>query len=666
MLRHYVTIAFRSLRRHAGYAFLNAFGLALGLACAFLAVLFIRDELGQDAFHEKADRIMLVSSANLTTPWPLADAIREYVPGVETVVRTGWNGSLVRLPGETQQREIEGSIKLVDSTFLDVFTFPLAQGDARTALDRIDGLVVTEREARSLFGTTDAMGKTLDVQVSNMWHTLTVTGIAENPPKNTTVGFSALARLELHDAKYREPDSWGASMYNTYALLENGVTRAAFDTSLVAMGKAHDPHFKGETYTRTFFSTPLRDFYLSGLGGYRAGGFTGDVRYLKLFGAIALVVLLIASINYVNLATARGVERAREVGVRKAVGAGRAQVSRQILVESMLLALGAGLLALALRPSHCPPSTRFSTRACRWAWQTRGSWPACWASRWLTGVLAGVYPALVLARYKPTRVLKAGTPAGPGGSWLRRGLVVTQFAATIGLLVYTGLVFKQIDFLSSRYPLPENARLVTLEVPSEWQSRTPTIKNALADLPGTEGVAATTGLPGRVGMYFGVRDSAGTDLTFAAVKGDRDFIRVMNLEETAGDADPPDVPLRMFINEAGMRLMNKPWKPGVTAPLGIINNGISSEGETEIAGVLRDFPFKSLREPIEPLMFTEGVDTLDYGMVVARVDASAAADISVGATRRVGTVLRTPPETCSTSRISWPISTKAKPNSRRS
>ncbi len=371
----------------------------------------------------------------------------------------------------------------------------------------------------------------------------------------------------------------------------------------------------------------MTDFYLSGIE--ESSTFTGKAGYMKLFGAIALVILLIAILNYVNLATASGMRMAREVGVRKAVGSGRGQVARGLLVEALLLvglsfALSVGLVLLAT-----PLVNAFFDKGIVLGWDALPVWAGAFGLMIGVGLLAGAYPALVLSRFSPARVLKSGPQGAIGGTWLRRGLVVTQFAATIGLLVFTGFVFRQLDHVESRYPMPDDSRLAVLSLEREWGKRSATVEQALADLPGVIGTAASTGVPGQIGNRYGFLPD-GPDAEFdiiAGFFGDRDFADLLGMP-TAHESTDLSVPgaLRLFVNEAAMQRSALDWSPGVIFPVGVVENGVDGSKSTELAGVLTDFPYESLRDPIAPLFYAEAPDTSRFLYVVSRV-----ASDSVGA-----------------------------------
>ena len=415
------------------------------------------------------------------------------------------------------------------------------------------------------------------------------------------------------------------SSYRSYVRLAPGIDGAAYAAGVPSRVQAVDPI--ADMWTgRRFAALPMTDFYLSGIEENSA--FTGKAGYMKLFGAIALVILLIAILNYVNLATASGMRMAKEVGVRKAVGSGRGQVARGLLIEALMLvglsfALSVGLVVLAT-----PLVNSFFDKGITLGWDALPVWASAFGLMTLVGLLAGAYPALVLSRFSPARVLKSGPNGAIGGTWLRRGLVVTQFAATIGLLVFTGFVFRQLDHVESRYPMPDDSKLAVLTLEREWSKRSATVEDALSELPGVTGTAAATGVPGQIGNRYGFLPD-GPDAEYdiiAGFFGDRNFADLIGMPTAheASDASPGE--FRVFVNESAMQRAALDWSPGVAFPVGVVEGGVDGRETTQLAGVLTDFPYESLRDPIAPLFYAEAPDTSRFQYVVTRV-----ASDSVGA-----------------------------------
>ena len=627
---HTLRIAARRLVRHPGFTSLNAFGLAIGLACALLALFYVRDETRVDRFHADADRIVAISMTDSTLEggdtylsYPVADAVAD-LSQVERAVRVTTRSSRVRV--SEAAGEVTSSVLFTEAGFFDLFSFPLSAGNPASVLGQPNEIVLTPTSASQLFGQTDPVGQTVEYLRSSWtgpgeWIPLIVTGVAFDPPHHSTIQFEAVARFEARaDDTYGNSDSWGNQWLQTYARLVPGTDAAAFAASMPNQMASVDPSNMAESFwgQRYYVPVPIADVYFS--VDNESSQFTGKAAFMRLFGLIALAVLLIAVLNYVNLATARGLRMAREVGVRKAVGAGRGQVARQLLAEALLLVSLAFVIAVGIVLLALPLFNTFFGKEVVLGWDALPVWAGALGLMTGVGLLAGAYPALVLSRFAPARVLKSGPHGAIGGTWLRRTLVVAQFAATIGLLVFTASVFRQLDHLQSAYQLPEDARLAVLRAPFGWDTRTPTIKAALADLPGVRGTAATSSVPGRVGMRFGISQEGRDPLMMAAVSADADYIALMDLpmaRETPRLAS--DSPQRIYANESLLRAMGEEWRADLTIPIVVRPDGMSSDGASPLAGVMTDLPYESLREPIQPMFIAEMPDTSDFSYVVAKV-----------------------------------------------
>jgi putative ABC transport system permease protein len=514
-----------------------------------------------------------------------------------------------------------------EAEFFTTFSFPLASGNPASALGGPNDLVLTPEAAQKLFGNADPVGQTVEYfhtrwREPGQWIPLTVTAVALDPPPHSTIQFEAVARFEArNNDAYGDPDSWGMRWLQTYVRLHPGSDVAAFTAALPDRLADADPNNSDDSFwgRQYYVPVPIADTYFS-VDTY-GSQFTGKAAFMRLFGLIALAVLIIAVLNYVNLATARGLRMAREVGVRKAVGAGRGQVARQLLVEALLLVTLAFVVAVGIVLLVLPLFNTFFGKEVVLGWDALPVWAGALVLMLGVGLLAGAYPALALSRFNPARVLKSGPTGAAGGAWLRRGLVVTQFAATIGLLVFTGFVFRQLGHLQSAYQLPDDARLAVVSTPYGWDSRTPTIKAALNDLPGVRGVAATSAVPGRVGMRFGISREEEEPLLMAAVMADRDYMRLMNFPmENEAPRLASDPPQRVYANQSLLRAMDEEWSPDLTIPVTPNADGSASTGgATPLAGVLTDLPYESLREPIQPLFIAEMADTSSFSYVVAEV-----------------------------------------------
>ena len=463
-----------------------------------------------------------------STPYPLRLALAEQAEVTSVMRRSGGGPTRMRIPGATD--EIRPRVLMTDAGFFDFFSFPLISGAPQPLAD-LSGLVLTPETAQMLFGDADAVGQVVEVfkpWPTPTWVPLTVTAIAARAA--CALDDRVWRRRPLRGAarRLRRPRQMGHEQLPQLRPPRARRRRSRLRCRTSSRIQAVDP-ISDMWSGRRFAALPMTDFYLSGIE--ESSAFTGKAGYMKLFGAIALVILLIAILNYVNLATASGMRMAREVGVRKAVGSGRGQVARGLLVEALLLvglsfALSVGLVLLAT-----PLVNSFFDKGIVLGWDALPVWAGAFGLMLVVGIVAGAYPALVLSRFSPARVLKSGPQGAVGGTWLRRGLVVTQFAATIGLLIFTASVFRQLDHVESRYPMPDDSRLAVLSLEREWGKRSATVEQALAELPGVIGTAASTGVPGQIGNRYGFLPD-GPDADFdiiAGFFGDRDFADLLGL-----------------------------------------------------------------------------------------------------------------------------------------
>jgi len=603
MLRNYLTTALRALRRQWGYAALNVAGLGVGMAVCLLIGLYVHAETQVDRFHAHADRIVQVGfelwgGRSTATPYPLAAALEAGVPGVQQAVRTLPRSDVPVL----DTTGLDGSFRALytEPAFFEVFTFPAVRGDAAAALAAPDGLVLTERLAALFFGEADPLGRTLRVGRGDEAADLTVRAVVRDVPEGSTTPFDLVAPVLLIPENQRPADGWSAYMYSTYALLTPGTSAADVEARLPDLLR---PHHEGDPPAA--FAIPLPEVYLSDL--HTASGFRGRTRYLYVFGSAALLVLLIAGINYVNLATAQGLGRAREVGVRKALGAGRAQVARQFFAESVVLSGLALLLALALVGVAFPGFNSLFGTALTWGGQA-GALAALAAFGVGVGVLAGAYPALVLARFDPVRALRQQARTGAGGGWLRSGLVVVQFGASSVLLIGTAVIASQLSYMQTKDLGFSGEQVVAFDLRSQssWEAQDALRQAALAH-PAVVSASVAGATPGqfRIGMGFTrsklpVETVGDPDemLMFRPARVDPHYVQTLGLRLIAGrDFDPDrtaDLERAFLINETTARRLG--WTPeeALGQPF-TLSQGVDPG---EVIGVVADFHTASLHGEI--------------------------------------------------------------------
>jgi putative ABC transport system permease protein len=606
ILRHYITIALRALHRQKGYAVLNVFGLGVGMAVCLLIGLYVHHETQVDRFHDNADRIAQFGfeafwGRGLQTPYPFARVLENDVPGIERAVRTR-SASNQRLIHEATGHEGEYLGTYTEPAFFEVFSFPALQGDPAAALTAPDGLILTETLARTIFGDDDALGQTLRLGSDD----LTVHAVVRDVPAGSTIRFEIVVPITLLPESQRPEDGWRMFTDETYALLAPGTSVEEVEARIPDVLR---PHFEGEPTPS--FAIALPALYLSDL--HKPSGFRGQTRYLYIFGFAALFVLLIAGINYVNLATAQGLRRAREIGVRKAVGANRSQVARQFLSESMLLSGLSLVVALVLVALVLPAFNTLFDKQFTLAGHA-GALVALALFVLVIGVLAGGYPALVLSRFDPIRVLRqqGGTDAGTG--WLRKSLVAVQFTASSVLLMGTAVIHSQVNYMQTKDLGFDGEQVVSFDLrTAEAWDMAETIRQEVLTHPGVLQAGVSSAIPTGFGMTMGygaghIAPASEVDpektISIRPARVDPYFVETMGLRLAAGRTFDPDQPSdaerAYVINEAFARALD--WTPeeAVGQPFRM---AFDDAEMGEIIGVVEDFHIASLHGEIAPVGF---------------------------------------------------------------
>ena len=626
MLSNYFTVALRHLNRQKGYSFINVMSLALGIACCLLIILYVRDELSYDRYHDKAERIYRVVtderqgdqvSRAAEVLLPTVTFMRNEFPEVEESVRfvPPGNAWMVRYG---DKGFYERSFYLADSTVFDVFDVPLVAGNPRTALSGNNRAVLSESIARKYFGDENPIGKILIAE--GTFH-LEVTGIMRDLPSNTHLGFDILASFRIQEAySDRTVDEWGWRRSHSYVLLQEGADPAELEAKLPAFVQKHlGNRYDNDEASLTLSLQPVSDIHLhSRLENELTPN--SDVSYVYLFIAVAAFIILIACINYMNLATARSAGRAREIGLRKVFGAARGQVVRQFLIESLTMTGLAVCLALVIAALGLPWFNMLTGKAM--GLDAGTSWFAVGASvliGLLIGCVSGSYPALYLSGFAPIETLKGSLSTGAGNARLRRLLVVGQFVISIALIICTGIVYSQLEYIRAK-----NMGLKTDQVIAVPQTfapvidKTRTFKQRVQASPHVVSVSATYTLPGHKFpvIPLTIRKSGEDEadkIELYQAWTDADYAEVLGIELLAG---------RYFDNSfsgdwigSGSTVLNETAAKrlgydSADAAVGMAferlmeeRQGWQEEGKSQhtIVGVVRDYHYASLHEPIGPL-----------------------------------------------------------------
>jgi putative ABC transport system permease protein len=650
MWRNYVVVGIRALAKNKTYAFINIFGLALGLAACLLILLYVRYEARYDAWLPNAENTYQLQShfrdrqtgeenKLQMASYVAGTALKKDFPQVDKSVYALASGPVVLRGGEALPTE---NVLLVDNLFFDVLPFPLVKGDPGTALAQANNLVLTEKEAQRLFGAQDPMGKTVTMVGRGITTDYRVTGIARDLPKNSHVAFDMVARFDPTTYFADSPEfatNWGWQSGWFYFTLKPGTDPQSLQAQFPAWEKRNikvqffgDQRFDaGEE--QDWKIANIRDIHLGEAqeGAMRPGN---DRRTIVTFAIIALLILGMACVNFTNLATARASQRAREVALRKVLGASRKQLMTQFLGESVLVASLAMLLALAMTELALPALSGFLDAELKLTYFGEGGLllPILGLIL-LVGAAGGLYPALYLSRFQPAQVLKANksTAEAAGSGQLRNVLVIAQFAVSIGLIICTAVVYAQTVYARSADPGYQREGLLQISNIGRRQV-TPKADAIVEEMRRLEGVQAV----GRSGIGINTRNSTNTGaqvpgrsepVNMGSYSVDAAFFRTMGIKLLAGrlfdenrpgdeattpfPADPvweKNLPARgvnIVVNDLAARRMGF---AGAQQAVGKVVKVAIVEAEyglvpATIIGVVQDSRFRSIRDPLEPLMF---------------------------------------------------------------
>ena len=638
MIERYLSAAARTFRTLRAHTLVNVLGLTLGATCALLIMLWVQDERGFDRFHRNFRDLYRVvadwpkndwKGVN-ATPMPLGPLVKAEVPEVAEAVRVTSHSRLVVRFRDKMFYESRGIV--VDPAFFEVFSFPFVKGDPKTAFRGPGDMVMTETMARKYFGGEDPLGRTVEVE----GRPAVVTGVVKDPPPASTLRFDFASSFAFVSEYTRLSTHWGALNFDTFLLLKKGADPRPAGPKITALAKANNcPQVvKGAS----FRLQPLSRLHLDARPYTRDTEVLGDRRLVDLFAAVAAAVLLIACVNFMNLATARSSARAKEVGIRKAVGAGRGRLARQFLGESFVLTGLAFGLALGLSLLLMPSFNRLTGKSLGFDLMNGRQLAGLAAAFLLTGLVSGSYPAAFLSGMRPALVLKRGGNLGPGspkrgggGASFRRALVVFQFVLSITLLIGTAAVHRQLRFVQRADLGFDRQGLVQVPLKASAAKEYAVFKRELLALPSVASVSAEnypfSSLAFRCAGNFDWEGREGrTDLDMIYAGVDEDFFETLGLELVAGrpfsSEFPNDKSGAVILNEEAVRAMGLGQAVGKWFSAG-------KDDKRTIVGVVRNARFQSLHYPVEPRMFyiTDFSESEDMGLALVKIrgeDASTA------------------------------------------
>lgn len=620
MIRNYIKVAFRNLGKNKGFSFINIFGLAIGIACSLIIFLFISDERSYDRFHQDADQIYRVVKdfvnddgsriPDATTPAPLAPALQQEAPEViaATRIRPNWGRSYLIKYGD--KKIPEEKLYGVDSSFFDVFTFPFVHGDAKSAFANINSIVLTQTAAKRFFGNDNPVGKTLLV---DSYGDMMVTGVLKDVPPNAHFHFDYLVSYHVQPGISPQLTNWNNYNDFTYVKLRPGTHMARLVQKIQALNDRNV-----EKSFSVFYVQPLTSIHLTSHLKWELEP-NGNEQHVYIFTLVAIFIILIAAINYMNLATAKASVRAKEIGVRKVIGAYRKSLVYQFLVESVITCLLASLLALVLAQLLLPLVTELTGK------------PLSLFSDWnlllylltgalVLGILAGFFPALYLSSFRPIAVLKNFKLNERGALGLRKGLVVVQFTISIVLIIGTIIISQQIHYLTSANTGMDTDQVVVVQnLGFLSASDANAFKNEVAQIPGVKKVCTSNGmLPDRFSTTRVRVKGSDNEQQVNFITIGYNFLDALTIEVKEGrgfsEKFPSDTlsngipggPLEqtvggVVLNETAVRDL------GITPPAVGKKMHWGEDGDTsyylDIVGVVKDFHFTSMRNQIKPFAF---------------------------------------------------------------
>jgi putative ABC transport system permease protein len=589
MIKNYLKIAFRVFKKHKGYSFINITGLAVGIACCVLILLWVQDELSFDRFHENYDEIYR-TTLNLegrwtgSSPWALAPILKREYPEVQSATRYRNNDILFTY----EDKSFNEATAFVDPDFFDIFNYPWVKGSQNPPLPTLNSVVITERTAKKYFGSDDPLGKAL---TANNRTKLTITGVIKDVPSNSTLEFDILASINLFGEETL--NSWALES-GSFILLQKNASPDALQEKIEGITMEYD---KRTNETVTTHIQPLSRMHLYSLGG------GGSIIYIYIFSTIAIFILVIACINFMNLSTARGSTRAKEVGMRKVVGARRNHLINQFYGESFLLSFISLAIALALVYLFLPAFNNLAQKSLKL--NLGRNFPiilGLMGITFFTGIVSGSYPALFLSAFRPVNVIKGSHFVRSSRPLFRKVLVVTQFTIAIVLIIGTIVTAKQLNYIRKKDLGFNRQHIISLPMNPALQENFESFKNEALSHHSVIHVTSASNMPTRVGninpVYWEGRGPEQYE-TMRFIACDYDYIKTFEMEIVQGRDFSRDYPTdnqNYIVNEEAAKFI------GFENPVGKLFSIWQNEGQ--IIGVVKNFHSRPLHNTIEPLVLT--------------------------------------------------------------
>jgi len=623
MLKNYLKTAFRNLWKNKAFSFINIMGLALGLACSLLIMLWVSDEYKVDAFHKNGSRLYSVFERQFRDgevnafhggPGIMADEMKKVLPEVQYATNYAWN-ELTTF--ESHNKIIKKSGNHAGQDFFKIFTYPLLEGNAATALQTPLDIAISKKMAEEFFGSTaQAIGKTIRYDNKK---DLKITAVFDNVPQNSTAQFDYI----LNWQSFLQRNNWATDWTNngpaTYIVLREGTDAKAFEKKI---SRFLDNYNKEQT-AHSFIRLGIQrygDIYLHSNFDKLGELSGGRIQYVRLFSLVAVFILLIACINFMNLTTARSVKRAKEIGIRKVVGAFRFALIRQFIGEALLIVALAIIISLALVMFVLPLFNQLTEKQIHLPFSDPIFWLIIIGLLLITGLISGSYPALYLSSFKPVRVLKGSLKFSSGALWFRKGLVVFQFMLSILLIIGTIVVSKQVNYIQTVNLGYDRENLIYIPLEGELTASYQLFKNQSMQMAGIKDISRITDVPTQIENGTGGVEWEGkdpnSDIQFTQSAVGYDFIKTMHLQLAQGRDFSKDFAtdsVGYIINESALKRIA--YKDPIGKPLTFWQK------KGTIIGVLKDFHFNSLHVPINPIVLRLG-ENIGWGAAIVRTETS--------------------------------------------
>ena len=604
MFKNYFKTTFRNATRHREYSFINLAGLATALTCVILIMLWVQHELSYDRFHEKADDIFMVlrgeeETIMAPTSYLLAPSLVTELPEIVNATRFAQIPETEKVLFRSGEKTFEENISFTDSHFFEIFSFPFLKGTPESALIGPTSVVITEKTAKKYFSNQEAFGNSIQMFLYGVKMPMSITGVIKDIPSNSHIDCDIFVTFDTMRSLGMNLESWENQMPRTYILTRDNSVVDDLASKLTACEIRNRPD---ENLEKLFYSLlPLKNIHLQAKN-IKFFASTGSSKYVYIFTVIAFIILLIACVNYTNLSTALSLKRAKEIGLRKVVGANRSMLIKQLLGETIILSFLALLLAVLLAQLFMPAFNRLSGKSLAIHYFDIRFLIGAVLIAFLTGILSGYYPALFLSSFQPAKILKEKSSLALKGMGLRKGLVVFQFSLSIILIISTIIVFNQLLFIKNSDIGYDRDHILCVRIAGDMSGTYDVLKNELLKNPDILGVSRAEPLDVNVitrtdGVKWRGKEENKLQY-FRILRTDYDFASTYDIKMEEGRFYSPEFPAdaagSYIINRAAAKVM------GLESPVGEEISLWDRKGS--IIGLVSDFHFGSFYQSIEPLL----------------------------------------------------------------